>query len=569
MKKIKQLENNQRSCLANTTAKNTASEIAELEKKIEVKIRFLENLSEDGGDKYYILVESLKTGGKKKYSFETITQAVRDLMKQGHKVRRTSFEKLFNLVSGSEVGENTELDISMDDYIDGYFHNHIGWGQYKGTTTFAYENVYTENEVITSDYEGNVLIDKCGDMDTYIEDIKNLVVPYPKLMIVYVAGVSGMIAQQLNLADSNILLNICGESSCGKTTAENVAMSFWGNPLALSTTFNSTANRIEEIMSERMIMPVLVDDILAGHTYSSDKVKQKMINDAVFRYTSGKIKGRMGSAEKRHYGATITSSETSLFEKLAGSEADGHFYRMIELNVKKGELTENSEHAKKLEALYRNNYGVAVERFGQFLLTNGYTEKALLDYYNKVEKTIADDIRLTGKERIAKRLAILSLTAELINECFELKLNVDEFMSILFENVDAAFDISNQKIAAYKQITKLVNNNSDLFVSAPGLYETGKHLGVCVTNIFGHKEVNITTKIFPALIKGVPINQILNRSDMMQKVKQPRNTEVEEILKYWREKGWLNCCGSTQRLYRKIKMGTEKEVLVYTVILQD
>ena len=126
MKKIKQLENNQRICTANTTAKNTVSEIAELEEKIKVRIRFLENLSNDSGDKYYILVESLKTGSKKKYSFETIQHAVRDLMKQGHKVSRTSFEKLFNFVSGSEVGENSDLDISMDDYITGYFHNHIG-----------------------------------------------------------------------------------------------------------------------------------------------------------------------------------------------------------------------------------------------------------------------------------------------------------------------------------------------------------------------------------------------------------------------------------------------------------
>lgn len=93
-------------------------------------------------------------------------------------------------------------------------------------------------------------------------------------MIVYLAGASGIVTQQLKLPDSNIMLNVCGESGCGKTTAENVALSFWGNPMELATSFNSTANRTEQIMADRYIMPVLIDDMLAGNNFSTEEGRQ-------------------------------------------------------------------------------------------------------------------------------------------------------------------------------------------------------------------------------------------------------------------------------------------------------
>ena len=61
--------------------------------------------------------------------------------------------------------------------------------------------------------------------------------------------------------------------------------------------------------------------------------------------------------------------------------------------------------------------------------------------------------------------------------------------------------------------------------------------------------------------------QILENESQKVKVKQPRNGEVEAVLRYWREHNWLYCCSSNQRLYRKLKMGDKKEALVYSIIL--
>lgn len=50
------------------------------------------------------------------------------------------------------------------------------------------------------------------------------------------------------------------------------------------------------------------------------------------------------------------SSELSLVSKLLELEAQGQFFRLIELEVKRGDLTKDVKHAKKLEAFILHNY---------------------------------------------------------------------------------------------------------------------------------------------------------------------------------------------------------------------
>lgn len=558
-------ENNEQELAIQTD--NSEFEIDKLEEKMSIKIRFAENIDEKlGEDKFYPIVESTLTGTQMRYRFRDIGNVAPDLMGQGHKVNKHIFKELISLMTG-----DTESDINTENlllkYSAGKFHKAIGWDSYQGDIVFKYTDAVTKQDVLGSRYEGNLPLESKGSLQGYMDGVKRLIVPYPALTIVYLVGASGIITQNLNLHDSNIILNICGESSSGKTTAENVALSFWGNPQELSTSFNSTANRIEQHMAERKIMPVLIDDMLAGNTYSTKRIQQKVINDQIFRYATGKLKGRMGSQEDRYYGATITSSETSLFEKLNGSETDGQFYRMIELKVNKGDLTQSVTHAKEIERLLRWNYGLGAFEFGKYLIQNNYIDNALQEMHYDWENELLNDSRLVGKERIAKRLAIILLTGDLMNKCFGLDINLKSIHELLIDTVTETFEIADEKVLAYQRIKQLVDNNSDWFAQSRELYNRNEHVGVCTTNIYGHKELYVETSRMEALLKEVPKEQILENESQKVKVKQPRNGEVEAVLRYWREHNWLYCCSSNQRLYRKLKMGDKKEALVYSIIL--
>lgn len=536
----------------------------QLEEELGITLHFVEHLDRKGEeDAYYAVANSKKLNVTRQYRFRDIGKITPDFMAQGIKMDEGKCNNLIKKVTDD-----------IPKRLRGRFHTHVGWDKFKGTEVFKYREVASKDGSIVSEYKGNLPLEPAGLLEDYINSIKKLVVPHNKLMIVYLAGASGMVTQQLKLPDSNIMLNIYGESGCGKTTAENIAMSFWGSPMELETSFNSTINRTEQIMTERYILPVLIDDILAGNIYSTERIKQKTISDQIFRFSTGRLKGRFNSREERYFGATLVSAETSLFNKLFGSEADGQFYRMIELHVRKGELTEDASHARALDRLARRNYGLGAPALGEYMVKHGYVGNRLLDLYEEQYECLADDDRLTKHQRAANRLAIIMLTAKLMNECFNLGIDTEGIKDILVDSMVETFDAADLKIKAYKELGRLLNNSSnrEMFTTSRETYDSTKHLGVLQKNVYGNYELIVETYRMAPIIKGVEPKQIIANTGN-QKAKQPIDREIQDILRCWREHGWLDCCGSNSRFYKKLKLGDSgadrKQKLVYVVVFTD
>lgn len=531
--------------------------IESLESQLGVKVCFKEQIDKkDGEDKYHVVVES-RLGFCKEYKFNKVHKVAADFMAQGHKMDNRKFNKLFEM--------QTDL---LKGSIKGNFHTGIGWCKYKDEQLFLYREAASHMGNILSEYRGNLEIKAAGTLDTYMNEIKEQVVPYPKLLIVYLAGASGIINQQLGMLDTNIMINLCGESGSGKTTAENLALSFWGDPIELGTSFNSTINRTEQVMAERFIMPVLVDDILAGNNFSTDRTKQKVISDQIFRYSAGKLKGRLNQKEDRYWGATLLSSEISLFQKMVGSEADGQFYRMIELHVTKGELTKDAAHAKNLDRLVRWNYGLGAFELGKFMVEHDYVEKRLQMMYKEQHESLCEDDRLKLHQRAANRLAIITMTAKLMNECFKLEIDIHTLTDILIESFLMAFDIPDMKNKDYYNLHKLILSNPTFFADKQEVYDKQKHIGVYRLGVSGYYELLIETERISPLLRGVPLEQLLAGFGD-KKVKQSPTKETQNILKNWRDRGWLGCSSRSQQLYKKLNMGTKKQELVYNVVFKD
>ena len=142
--------------------------------------------------------------------------------------------------------------------------------------------------------------------------------------------------------ETNINVNINGESGSGKSTIGHYVLSFFGNPITLEGASIDTANAEESIRLRRSVLPYVLDERLLRYFADSDKKQQSELLLEVFREYEGKEKERLGSSKKtsanRIYGPIISSSVDSLLDKLLAVKKDlGQYRRMIEFYIGKAD----------------------------------------------------------------------------------------------------------------------------------------------------------------------------------------------------------------------------------------
>lgn len=546
-------------------------ELRRLEEANNFSIRFMKCIETD---KLRIVAASSKVNVKREYEFKDVDRIVQDFAEFGHLLDHSAVSKMIRLV----LSDASSFTLSS-------FHAHIGWHTYKNELIFMYDRI-ASSIPIKSKYTGNLNLNSCGDLETYVHGIRELVVPQKKLLTVFIAGASGIINQALDLSGSymsdecNIMLCLYGESGSGKTTAEQLALSFWGN---YSASQISTVNKTQHILSERGIIPVTVDDILSNDNHSSGRAKNAAVCNQIFAFSTGASKGRMNQKSVRYYGAVLISSEASLFERLADSNADGQFYRMIEMNCVKGELTKDHGHAKALKRLVRRNYGLGAFALGEYMVKHGYVGDKLIGMYEDQLEDLEDDARLGEYSRAANRLALIMVTAILIDKCFHLNIDINDVKEVLIECVVDAFkvkeSISEVKQYAsdymsfydpkyvYEDIRNLINNNPEKFASSEANYDEAKHLGIYQQNSTGEYQLLITRKHLEAIVHRMPLEQILTLTQ--DNLVTPYDQRTMAILRKWRDRGWLYCRNKDQRLHRRLRLsGNKKQTDIYHIIFK-
>lgn len=513
--------------------------------------------------KYNFMIYSKKIKEKKEVQLTTPDKAYKYFFEYGHKFHARTFSNLLQRLT----------DEDYENHVTECFHTRIGWDNLDGEDIFKYQCAVKKDKSEFSTYKGKLKIESRGSFEKYIKGIKNLIVPYPKLLLVYLAGASGLISQRLKLADTNIMMNVCGDSSCGKSISEKVALSFWGNPTELMTSFNSTNNGLEEIMVNRQIMPVVIDDILGAKNYSSERAKKQYISDSIFRFSTGKSKVRYGDNTNAYYGAILLSSETSLLKKLDSGESKGEFYRMIEIPVKKEELTKDVEHSKEIEKLIRWNYGFGAYAFAKHMLTSGMDTEALETLYDDYVEKITNNEQIVRYPRIANRFAIIAVTAHIMKDCFGFEIDIDDIINVLITSFMQSMNYKESKTEIYFKIKKFVGNHTDLFSKNRASYEENKHLGAFDKDMLGNPTVCVKTNKLAPLIaalfmqEGIEYNCTAEGTKVDVKktnVTKFSTTDLNNILAYWKKQGWLECLHGNKV---KRKLGTQKEVLMYNIIL--
>lgn len=331
------------------------------------------------------------------------------------------------------------------------------------------------------------------DYANMIYDLMHYDTKYPAIIIS--AALSGVVRQLLELGnEAGININICGISGCGKTTIENIALSIFGDYNTLLNNFLATDNAINIGRVNKGFMPYVMDEqALKLNNMSENKKRQEALIQ-IFRVYNNTIKDTLRTNKykgKVSYGAYISSSVESIFDNI--DEIDlGQFRRLIELKVSGADLFKDKETVEKYEEIIETNKGMFLKDFVALILYKmAKGENIIKDRYNMIRQSInvhyneyfenleklkinsnatdikeavledikarleKDNIAITDREaalktieklirnlkqvvKLDKKIALLLLTEELINETLDsLMNNAGEYDALIEEEYGA------------------------------------------------------------------------------------------------------------------------------------
>jgi hypothetical protein len=191
------------------------------------------------------------------------------------------------------------------------------------------------------------------------------------------------------------------DSGTGKTVAQMLAASVWGNPAVggpLFPTFKSTSVGVEVLAGFLNSLPVVIDELQLA------KDNRGRINFNVYELASGSGKLRsnraLGLASTPTWvNCFITSGETPLVSENDGAGAAN---RVIEIECKADDKAIEDGHrtANALKA----NYGRAGRRFIDYLIQPDWLEAAKYAYELNYERCLKNDT--TEKQAMAAALII-------------------------------------------------------------------------------------------------------------------------------------------------------------------
>lgn len=374
----------------------------------------------------------------------------------------------------------------------------LGWDRHDKTNKrfFKYDKVIT----MLTGVKGKLMINNVESIkessDYDIDRIKWILFTKKLMMcheydaLIFGAGVSGIIRQLLDFTkETNINVNIQGNSGAGKSMIGHYILSFFGNPIMLEGTAIDTENAMEEIRTKRNILPYVLDERMLRVFGESENKKKITVLLEIFREYEGKTKERVGkqyegTAGDRTYGPIISSSVEAMMDYVKDFNDLGQFRRFIELNIGNAsdKILFNREEALIADTFAYKYYGFGVRFIAEYLIEKMYNyDTYVIDRFNKLDKQFNDklskkqnELGLVGLVSSSKRFALIVLSYQIIEEALLYKmfgmLNKYDNKSInnkldlewekdLFSEIFNSYETSNDDIDAF------INNSIDQTIS--------------------------------------------------------------------------------------------------------
>lgn len=332
-------------------------------------------------------------------------------------------------------------DMYFEEYEMNLFHHGIGW--HKVENTFQQEMfpsrdyVYKRHDYINntfSRYDGIFDIAPRGSLKKQLNFIKKEVqgniACETAVSLGMSAVVNGLIRDRVHT--SNLIVHLYGDSSRGKTTAAQLAISVAGIPdlqkTSLMMSWNSTSNAIISRLKMNRGMPVAMDEVskFAGndltsliYALSDGRDKERLNKDATLKKID----------KKDSFATTIISTgEATITGKCKNNT--GIKARVIEIDT---QFTNSAEHADRIKQGCFENCGHLAPKLAEFMQEKGIDY--IVDRHKYWAEKYMDKTALpTLKERVSASYAVILLAAELTNQAFKLNFDIEGILNFFVEN---------------------------------------------------------------------------------------------------------------------------------------
>lgn len=313
---------------------------------------------------------------------------------------------------------------------------HLGWvnkdfvpytTKYKYDGDVAYKNIYESVEEKGS-YE---------EWKKYIKELRNNSRTLRFLMASSFASVLVKIFQI-----NPFIVHLWGKSSNGKTVAQMICASIWGNPSKgkLLSSLDSTKVASERLCNFLRNLPLILDEL------QITKTKYKNYDTLIYELTEGKGRDRGtadgGLTERTEWdNITILSGEEPI---TSSSSKEGVKNRVIEIE----ENDKIIENGNEIVNLILNNYGFAGKEFVEII----QNKENIFDEYNNIVENLKKE---QNSPKQINAIATILLADEIVSETIfkDNKITLEEAKDYFTKDVDEAdryidliIDIANANI---------------------------------------------------------------------------------------------------------------------------
>lgn len=401
--------------------------------------------------KHAVLNEIYKI--KVEYS-ELLTSGISSLMRLGLDVTNSNKQSLSNALLASIP--YAEVVFVVTSY---------GFNKFKGMQIFITDKVLSKEpikELLVVQNNKYDLAPK-GSLVDWLQMYEDYVKGYPPLELAVVLGLSGPIICHLNQSYPDLktlLVNFSGDSSKGKTTALSLAVSVAGEPnkghQSLLRSWNGTSNANLGLLEGVYGIPIAFDELSANSTRNLDSLLYTL-TEGVGR-SRARSDGRL--REVSTWSTTILSSgELDIFNRL--SENTG--LKMRVFNFRDIPWTESADQSEAIKACITANHGWLLSAFIEYL----FTEDADIEhYFEEAIEALRDDSNLTiTSERVFKKLAVITATANLLNDTEILEVDVKAIYDLVVSQENEANQTRDIGKQAHERLMQYLLANQSLISS--------------------------------------------------------------------------------------------------------
>lgn len=331
----------------------------------------------------------------------------------------------------------------------------------------------------------------------------------------------------------SFVVDICGETTGGKTTALRVAASVWGRPSDNGVTamysWDSTKVYIERLCGFLCNLPVILDETKRAKN-------AQIVRDVIYDFANGQGRGRgniEGTRATTSWRTVLLSSGESAAVQF--SQDGGTRARVITVSGKPlgRDGLVGSRAAEHITSGVVQNYGFLGRKVVQYLLAAHDQHEDLRRIWEESRTYFAAAAKVAITKRQAQYLAVLHMAAEIVHQLgVPQPVNCDP-LTVLVESMLLSEDDADRPAAAMSEVISWCAANQTRF--------WGRH------TMRDGVPVEPTRGWAGSWESGTNWSMIHLRSAVLREVLEEAGFDYEEIVARWSERNWVKLGGRDGR----------------------